>query len=78
MEKVKVIIPYEVNAEKIRMERARLNLSKNQVAEKIGETRFVISSIENEKYKTVKMSILEKLAKLYDLKAEELLKKEKR
>lgn len=72
-----VLIPYKVNAEKIRMERARLNLNKNQVAEKIGETRFVISSIENEKYKAVKLSVLEKLAKVYNLKVEDLLKKER-
>lgn len=73
-----VLIPYKVDAEKIRMERARLNLNKNQVAEKIGETRFVISSIENEKYKAVKLNVLEKLAKIYNLKVEDLLKKEER
>lgn len=75
---MEALVPYKVNAEKIRMERARLNLNKNQVAEKIGETRFVISSIENEKYKTVKLNVLEKLAKVYNLKVEELLKKEER
>ena len=73
-----VLVPYKVDAERIRMERARLNLNKNQVAEIIGETRFVISSIENEKYKIVKMSVLKKLAELYNLKVEELLKKEER
>ncbi len=75
---MEALVPYKVDAERIRMERARLNLNKNQVAEKIGETRFVISSIENEKYKTVKMSVLKKLAELYNLKVEELLKKEER
>lgn len=73
-----VMMPFEIDATRIRMERARLNLDKKQLADKIGETRFVISSIENEKYKTVKMSVLKKLAELYNLKVEELLKKEER
>ena len=75
---MQVIIPYNIDTEKIRMERARLNLNKKQLADKIGETRFVIGSIENEKYKTVKLSVLEKLAKVYNLKVEDLLKKEER
>ncbi len=73
-----VLMPFQVDTTKIRMERARLNLSKNQLAEKIGETRFVISSIENEKYKNVKLTVLEKMANAFDLKAEDLLKKEER
>lgn len=75
---MQVIIPYNIDTEKIRMERARLNLNKKQLADKIGETRFVIGSIENEKYKTVKLNVLEKLAKVYNLKVEDLLKKEER
>lgn len=75
---MQVIIPYDIDTEKIRMERARLNLNKKQLADKIGETRFVIGSIENEKYKTVKLNVLEKLAKVYNLKVEDLLKKEER
>ena len=73
-----VKIPFEVDTTRIRMERARLNLDKKQLADKIGETRFVIGSIENEKYKTVKLNVLEKLAKAYNLKVEDLLKKEER
>lgn len=73
-----VMVPFQVDATKIRMERARLNLDKNQLADKIGETRFVIGSIENEKYKTVKYSVLEKLANVFELKVEDLLKKEVR
>lgn len=73
-----VNIPKEVDATKIRMERARLNLDKNQLAEKIGETRFVIGSIENEKYKTVKLEVLEKLANAFGLNVTDLLKKEER
>ena len=73
-----VLIPFQVDATKIRMERARLNLDKNQLAEKIGETRFVISNIENEKYKTVKYSVLEKLANIFNLQVKDLLKKEER
>lgn len=73
-----VMIPFKVDATKIRMERARLNLDKNQLAEKINETRFVISSIENEKYKTVKLEVLQKLANTFNLKVEDLLKKEER
>lgn len=73
-----VMIPVKVNTTKIRMERARLNLDKKQLADKIGETRFVIGSIENEKYKTVKLTVLEKLAKVFNLTVEELLEKEER
>lgn len=73
-----VMIPVKVNTTKIRMERARLNLDKNQLAEKIGETRFVIGSIENEKYKTVKLTVLEKLAKVFNLTVDDLVEKEER
>lgn len=72
------MIPCQVDVTKIRMERARLNLNKRQLADKIGETRFVIESIENEKYKTVKLAVLEKLANTFNLKLEDLLKKEER
>lgn len=72
------LIPFQVDTTKIRMERARLNLDKTQLAEKIGETRFVIGSIENEKYKTVKLTVLEKLANVFNLKIEDLLIKETR
>lgn len=73
-----VMIPFQVDTTKIRMERARLNLDKKQLADLIGETRFVIGSIENEKYKTVKLTVLEKLANAFNLKLEDLLKKEER
>jgi DNA-binding XRE family transcriptional regulator len=69
---------FQVDATRIRMERARLNLDRNQLAKMINETRFVISSIENEKYKTVKLEVLQKLADVFNLKVEELLKKEER
>ena len=61
------MIPFKVDATRIRMERARLNLDKNQLAKMINETRFVISSIENEKYKTVKLEVLQKLADVFNL-----------
>lgn len=73
-----VLIPFQVDTTRIRMERARLNLDKKQMADKIGETRFVVASIENEKYKTVKLTVLEKLANAFNLKVEDLLKKEER
>ena len=73
-----VNIPRKVDATKIRMERARLNLDRNQLADKIGETRYVLGSIENEKYKMVKLTVLEKLAKVFNLQVEDLLKKEER
>lgn len=73
-----VKIPFQVDATRIRMERARLNLDRNQLAKKINETRFVISSIENEKYKTAKLEVLQKLADVFNLKVEDLLKKEER
>ena len=69
---------FQVDATRIRMERARLNLDRNQLAKTINETRFVISSIENEKYKTVKLEVLQKLADVFNLKVEDLLKKEER
>lgn len=69
---------FQVDATRIRMERARLNLDRNQLAKMINETRFVISSIENEKYKTVKLEVLQKLADVFNLKVEDLLKKEER
>lgn len=75
---MKTLVPFKVDATRIRMERARLNLDKTQLAERIGETRFVIGSIENEKYKTVKLTVLEKIANVFDLKVEDLLKKEER
>lgn len=73
-----VKIPFEVDATKIRMERARLNIDKNQLARMTNETRFVISSIENEKYKTVKLEVLQKLADAFNLNVKDLLKKEER
>ncbi len=73
-----VLMQFQVDTTKIRMERARLNLSKSQLAEKVGETRFVISSIENEKYKNIKLTVLEKIANTFNLKVEDLLKKEER
>ena len=73
-----VNIPKKVDATKIRMERARLNLDRNQLASKIGETRYVLGSIENEKYKIVKLTVLEKLARVFGLQVEDLLKKEER
>nr|DAW37612.1 MAG TPA: putative transcriptional regulator [Caudoviricetes sp.] len=69
---------FQVDATRIRMERARLNLDRNQLAKMINETRFVISSIENEKYKTVKLEVLQKLADVFNLKVEDLLRKEER
>lgn len=75
---MQVCIPFQVDATKIRMERARLNLNKKQLAEKIGETRFVVSSIENERYKKVDLEILKKIAKVFNLKVDDLLKKEER
>ncbi len=73
-----VMIPFQVDTTKIRMERARLNLDKKQLADKIGETRFVIGSIENEKYKTVKLTVLEKIAKTFNLEVKDLLKQKER
>lgn len=75
---MQIMMPFQIDTTKIRKERARLNLSKKQLAEKIGETRFVIGNIENEKYKIVKLPVLEKVAETFGLKVEDLLKKEER
>lgn len=37
---MQIMMPLQIDTTKIRMERARLNLSKKQLAEKIGENRI--------------------------------------
>lgn len=73
-----VNISKEVDTTKIRMERARLNISQRQLAEKIKTKRETINAIENKRRKTVKFETLEKIAKIFNLQPEDLLVKEER
>lgn len=71
-------ISKEIDDSKIRMERARLHISQKELAQRIGTTREKINAIENAKCKKVQIELLEKLANIFELKVEDLLKKEKR
>lgn len=73
-----VDISKEIDDSKIRMERARLHISQKELAQRIGTTREKINAIENAKCKKVQIELLEKLANIFELKVEDLLKKEKR
>lgn len=68
----------KVSDEKIRMHRARLHISQQELANRTGLTREKITAIENSKCKKVSEEILQKLADVFDLKVEDLLKKEER
>lgn len=68
----------EVSDEMIRMQRARLHITQDELANRTGLTRAKIMAIENSKCKKVKVETLEKLANAFDLKLEDLLKKEER
>lgn len=78
MWKIVVDISKEIDDSKIRMERARLHISQKELAQRIGTTREKINAIENAKCKKVQIELLEKLANVFELKVEDLLKKEKR
>lgn len=57
------------------MERARLKITQEELARRIGVTRFAILSLENGKYKVVKPEVLEKLAAVFQIDVEDLLEK---
>lgn len=67
-----------VSDEQIRMQRAKLHITQDELAKKSGLTRAKIVAIENNKCKKVSEEILEKLAKVFKLKVKDLLKKEER
>jgi putative transcriptional regulator len=73
-----VSVSKEIDDSKIRMERARLHISQKELAQRIGTTREKINAIENTKCKKVQIELLEKLANVFELKVEDLLKKEER
>ncbi len=73
-----VLIPFQVDATRIRMERARLKMSQRELAQKVKTSREKINSIENARCKTVKIELLEEIANIFDLDVQDLLKKEKR
>ncbi len=75
---MKVMIPYEVDTTRIRIERARYKLTQKELAEKAGMTREKISFIENEKCKKAKYEVLKQIASVLNLKVEELLKRKER
>lgn len=68
----------QVSDEAIRMQRARLHISQQELANRTGLTREKITAIENARCKKVSQEILQKLAEAFDLKVEDLLKKEER
>ncbi len=68
----------QVSDEAIRMERARLHISQQELADRTGLKRAKIMAIENAKCKKVPEEILQKLADAFNLKVEDLLKKEER
>lgn len=73
-----VSISKEIDDSKIRMERARLKISQRELAERTGTSREKINAIENAKCKKVQIELLEKLANVFNLTVEDLLKKEER
>lgn len=68
----------QVSDEAIRMQRARLHISQRELAERTGLTREKIMAIENARCKKVTEETLQKIANAFDLKLEDLLKKEER
>jgi len=68
----------QISDEAIRMQRARLHISQNELAKRTGLTREKITAIENAKCKKVTEETLKKLAEAFNLKLEDLLKKEER
>lgn len=73
-----VNISKEIDDSKIRMERARLKISQKDLAEKVGTAREKINAIENAKCKKVRYELLEKIANVFDIQVQDLLKKEER
>lgn len=67
-----------VSDEKIRMQRARLHISQQELAKRTGLTREKIMAIENAKCKKVSEEVLQKLAEAFNLKVEDLLEKQER
>ena len=67
---------YHVSDEKIRMQRARLHISQQELANRTGLKREKITAIENNKCKKVEENVLKKIANAFDLQIEDLLKKE--
>lgn len=71
-----VNISREVDDTKIRMERARIKMTQQVLADKVETSREKINLIENAKCKRVKYELLEKIANVFNLKTNDLLKKE--
>lgn len=73
-----VNVSKEIDDSKIRMERARLHITQRELAERTGTSREKINAIENVKCKKVQIELLEKLAEVFRMNVEDLLKKEER
>ena len=71
-----VLIPCRVNIARLRMERARMNWTKTELAEKTGLTRFAIRDLENGRRKKVSVVLLKKIANIYNVDINELIEKE--
>lgn len=72
---MKLIREIEVSDEMIRMHRARLHISQQELANRTGLTRDKVTAIENAKCKKVTEETLLKLANAFNLRVEDLLKK---
>ncbi len=76
--KTKVVQEVEVSDEMIRMQRARLHISQKELAQRTGMTREQVLAMENAKCKKITETSLKKLATVFGVKVEDLLKKEMR
>lgn len=70
-----VKISMEIDESKIRMQRARLKMSQKELAQKVKTSREKINLIENAKCKVIKIELLEKIANVFELDVQDLLKK---
>lgn len=75
---MKILQEVEVSDEMIRMQRAKLHISQQELAIRTGLSREKITALENAKCKIVSETILSKLADIFNVEVEDLLKKEER
>lgn len=73
-----VNISREIDDSKIRMGRARIKITQQELGRRTGLTREKINALENAKCRIVEYGLLEKIANVFGIQANELLKKEER
>lgn len=66
----------QISDEAVRMQRAKLHISQDELARRSKLTRAKIVAIENAKCKKVAEETLQKIADVFNVKIEDLLKKE--